>query len=176
MAQRLDNLQDLFVQELKDLYNAERQIQDALPKMSEKASHQELKSALDEHLRITGEHVRRLEQIFDTLQESPTGMKCKGMEGIIDESKDLMKQDGDSSVRDAGIIGQAQRVEHYEISGYGTARTYAERLGFGEAARMLQQTLQEEEEADKRLTSIAEQIVNPDAQQGGHGGRPGTER
>lgn len=174
MAQRLDNLQDLFVQELKDLYNAERQIQDALPKMAEKASSPELRDAFNEHLQVTGEHVRRLEQIFDTLQESPTGMKCKGMEGIIDESKDLLKQEGEPHVKDAGLIGQAQRVEHYEISGYGTARTYAERLGFGEAARMLQQTLQEEEEADQRLTRIAEQIVNPAAQR--EGGAPGTER
>lgn len=166
MAQRLDSLQDLFVQELKDLYNAERQIQDALPKMVEKASNQELKDAFNEHLQLTGEHVQRLEQIFDTLQESPTGMKCKGMEGIIDESKDLLKQDANPDVKDAGLIGQAQRVEHYEISGYGTARTYAERLGFSEAARMLGQTLQEEEEADKRLTMIAERIVNPRAQSG----------
>jgi ferritin-like metal-binding protein YciE len=175
MSERLDNLQDLFVQELKDLYNAERQIQDALPKMADKASNQELKNAFNEHLRVTGDHVRRLEQIFDTLQESPTGMKCKGMEGIIDESKDLLKQDGEPSVKDAGLIGQAQRVEHYEISGYGAARAYAERLGFGEAARMLQQTLQEEEEADQRLTQIAERIVNPSAMQRG-GELPGTER
>jgi len=174
MAQRLDNLQDLFVQELKDLYNAERQIQDALPKMAEKASNEELRAALNEHLQLTGEHVRRLEQIFDTLQESPTGFKCKGMEGILDESKDLLKQDGEPSVKDAGLIGQAQRVEHYEISGYGTARAYAERLGFGEAARMLQQTLQEEEEADRRLTMIAEQVVNPSAAK--EGGIQGMER
>jgi ferritin-like metal-binding protein YciE len=173
MAQRLNNLQDLFVQELKDLYNAERQIQDALPKMAEKASNPELRNAFNEHLQVTGEHVRRLEQIFDTLQQSPTGMKCKGMEGIIDEGKDLLKQDAESHVKDAGIIGQAQRVEHYEISGYGTACAYAEQLGFGEAARMLRQTLNEEEEADRRLTKIAEEIVNPSAQQGEI---PGTER
>src|SRR5690625_228747 len=173
MAKRLVNLQDLFVRELRDLYNAERQIQDALPRMAEEASNPELRDALNEHLEVTGEHVRRLEQIFDTLQESPTGLKCKGMEGIIDEGRDLIKEDADPGVKDAGLIGQAQRVEHYEISGYGTARAYAERLGCGEAARMLGETLREEMESDRRLTEIAERAVNPGAQEGDF---PGQER
>lgn len=160
---RLDNLQDLFIHELKDLYSAERMIEEALPKMEEMATHQDLKAAFSEHLEVTREQVRRLEQIFDTLDESPGGYKCKGMEGILNEAKDLMRQDADPDVRDAGLISQAQRVEHYEISGYGTARTFAEQLGFDEAARLLQQTLDEEGEADHRLTSIAERVVNPDA-------------
>jgi ferritin-like metal-binding protein YciE len=164
---KINNLQDLFVHELRDLYNAERQILDALPKMADMAQHPELKSAFNEHLQVTNEQVRRLEQIFDSIHESPKGVKCKGMEGIIDEGKDFMKEDVDPNVLDAGLIGQAQRVEHYEISGYGTARAFAEQLGFTEAARLLQQTLEEESRTDERLTSIAEQVVNRDAQQGG---------
>src|SRR5690625_7527828 len=140
MAKRLDNLQDLFVRELRDLYNAERQIQDALPRMAEEASNPELRDALNEHLEVTGEHVRRLDQIFDTLQESPTGLKCKGMEGNIDEGRDLIKEDADPGEKDAGLNCQEQRVEHYEKSGYGTARAHPERLAFDQAARMLVET------------------------------------
>jgi ferritin-like metal-binding protein YciE len=162
---KLNNLQDLFVHELRDLYSAERLIEEALPRMAEAASHPELKNAFNDHLETTHEQVRRLEQIFDSLGESPKGHKCKGMEGILNEGKDLMKQEAEPDVLDAGLIGQAQRVEHYEISGYGTARTFAERLGFTEAARLLQQTLDEEGETDHRLTNLAERLINPDAMQ-----------
>lgn len=166
----LRSLNDLFTLELKDLYNAEHQILDALPKMAEKASHPELKAALNEHVDVTREQVRRLEEISDTLGVNLRGHKCKGMEGLIHEAKDVMKEEADPNVLDAGLIGQAQRIEHYEIAAYGTARTFAERLGFTEAARLLQQTLDEEGETDHRLTGIAEQVVNPDAQMGGGAG------
>lgn len=165
---RLDNLQALFVLELKDLHSAERQLVDALPLMADAASHPELRNAFHEHLETTREQVGRLDRIFDMLGESPTDHKCKGMQGIIDEGKDLLDADIEPDVLDAGLIGAAQRAEHYEISGYGTVRTYAESLGFMDAARMLQQTLDEEGETDHRLTDLAERIVNPAAiQQGG---------
>ncbi|HEX6937932.1 MAG TPA: ferritin-like domain-containing protein [Longimicrobiales bacterium] len=173
----LRSLQDLFVLELKDLYNAEQQILDALPRMAEAASHPELRRAFEQHENVTREQVRRLEQIFDDLGESPKGHKCQGMEGLVREGREMIQQEGDPAVRDAGLIGAAQRIEHYEIAGYGTARTFAERLGMDQAARLLQQTLDEEGETDHRLTGLAEQVVNPDAQkqgqgrmQGGYGG------
>lgn len=163
----LKSLQDLLVLELKDLYNAEQQILDALPRMAEAASHPALKNAFEQQESVTREQVRRLERIFEDLGESPKGHKCKGMEGLIREGREMIEQEGDASVRDAGLIGAAQRIEHYEIAGYGTARTFAERLGMDEAARLLQQTLDEEGETDHRLTGLAEQVVNPAAQRSG---------
>ncbi|HEX7051939.1 MAG TPA: ferritin-like domain-containing protein [Longimicrobiales bacterium] len=164
---RLDSLEDLFALELKDLYSAERQIIDALPRMADAARHPELRSALQEHVDVTREQVQRLERISDDLGIDLRGHKCKGMEGLIRQGREIIEEEGDPDVRDAGLIGQAQRVEHYEIAGYGTARTYAERLGFTEAARMLQRTLDEEGDTDQRLTDLAERVVNPDAQQAG---------
>ena len=159
----LDTMKELFIHELKDLHDAENQILKALPKMAKKASHAELKSAFEEHERQTQEHVSRLERVLDGLGEKPGGVKCKGIRGIIAEGEESMKEVDDDDVRDAAMIGAAQRVEHYEIAGYGTARTYARMLGNEEAARVLQETLDEEGETDKKLTRLAESRVNPDA-------------
>lgn len=159
----LDNMKKLFVHELKDLHDAENQILEALPKMAEKARHQELKSAFQEHERQTQEHVKRLERVLDDMGEKPGGVKCKGIRGIISEGEEAMKEATDDDVRDAAMIGAAQRVEHYEIAGYGTARTYARLMGDKNAANILQETLNEEGEADKKLTRLAERNVNEDA-------------
>lgn len=159
----LDSMKKLFIHELQDLHDAENQILEALPKMASKASHAELKNAFEEHHRQTENHVRRLEQIFDGLGEKAGGVKCKGIRGIISEGEEILKEDDDEDVRDAGMIAAAQRVEHYEIAAYGTARTYARMLGDENAARLLQETLDEEGETDKKLTRLAESRVNRDA-------------
>jgi ferritin-like metal-binding protein YciE len=162
----IDSLQKLFVHELKDLYSAENQILKALPKMAEKASAPELRQAFEMHHKQTEEQVRRLEHIFDSLEFQPGGHKCVGMEGLIEEGEGVMKDAEDDAVRDAGMIAAAQRVEHYEIAAYGTARTYARMLGNEEAARLLQQTLDEEGATDQKLTKLAESRVNPKAMRG----------
>jgi len=154
----LESLKDLFIDELRDLYDAENQITEALPKLIEKAQNPQLKSALREHLEITRSQIRRLETIFQRLKEKATGESCKGMKGLIKEGDDMASRDGDSSVIDAAIISAAQRVEHYEMAGYGTVRTYADLLGEHEFANLLQTTLDEEREADKNLTEIAKTI------------------
>jgi ferritin-like metal-binding protein YciE len=154
----LQSLRDLFIDELRDLYDAENQITDALPKLIEKAQHAELKSALQEHLEVTRGQIRRLETIFQRLNEKATGETCKGMKGLIKEGDDMATRKGDGSVIDAAIISSAQRVEHYEIAGYGTVRTYAELLGENDFASLLQQTLDEEKEADESLNEIAKTI------------------
>lgn len=159
----LKNLRDLYVDELKDLYNAEQQLLKALPKMAKAASSAELRNTFNDHLQVTQEQVRRLDKIFQQLGTTPRGKKCKGMEGIVEESKDFLSERADPTVKDAGLISEAQRVEHYEMAGYGTVRTYARMLGFNDAANALQQTLKEEEQADHRLTQIAENIINPEA-------------
>lgn len=161
----LDTMKELFVHELKDLHDAENQILEALPKMAGKASHSELKSALEEHERQTQEHVRRLERVLDDLGQKPGGVKCKGIRGIIREGEESMEEVNDDDVRDAAMIAAAQRVEHYEMAGYGTARTYARMLGNENAAQVLQETLDEEGETDRRLTRLAESQVNRDALQ-----------
>ena len=158
-----ETLGDLYLNELRDLYSAEKQLLEALPKMAEAASSSQLEQAFAEHLDQTRGHVSRLEQIFDALGEEPGGETCKAMEGLIKEGEDYVKAGGDRDVRDAGLIGAAQRVEHYEIAGYGTARALALRLGESEAADKLQATLEEESEADLKLTEIAESEVNPEA-------------
>jgi ferritin-like metal-binding protein YciE len=163
---KLNNLQDLFLHELKDLYSAEQQILQALPKMAQATEHQELRQAFEEHERVTRDQVHRLDMIADDLGVDLKGHKCRGIEGIIKEGEEILNAKGDPDVRDAGLIGAAQRVEHYEIAGYGTARTFARRLGHERAAQLLQQTLDEEGNTDQRLTRIAESMVNPDAQQG----------
>ena len=160
---KLNSLQDLYVSELKDLYDAENRIIKALPKMAEAANSPELRAAFEEHLNQTRRHAERLEQILRGLDESPKGKKCKGMEGIIDEGEDMMEEDAPDSVADAALIAAAQRVEHYEIAAYGTVRTYARRLGFEDQAELLNQTLQEEGETDKKLTSLAETSINEEA-------------
>ena len=153
-----DSLRELYVNELKDLYNAETQLVKALPKMAKAASNAELRQGFEEHLRQTSEHVSRLEQIFETLGEKATGKKCLGMEGLVKEGAETMSEDYEGAVKDAAIIGAAQRVEHYEIAGYGTARAFAELLGENEHFSLLEQTLEEEKETDEKLTQLAEQI------------------
>jgi ferritin-like metal-binding protein YciE len=163
---KLDSLRDLLVEQLRDLYSAETQLVEALPKMTEAASSQELKSAFEHHLQQTYEHVSRLKDIFGDIGEKSSGEACEAMKGLIKEGEILLKAEGDPDVRDAGLIGAAQRVEHYEIAGYGTARSLAQRLGDSQVAGTLQLTLNEEAEADKKLTSIAEGQVNISAASG----------
>lgn len=160
---RINSLHDLYVTELRDLYDAENRITKALPKMAEAANSQELRNAFELHLEQTRRHTQRLDQIFQQLDESPKGQKCKSMEGIIEESEDLMDEDAPAAVSDAALIAAAQRVEHYEIAVYGTVRTYATRLGFQDQARLLGDTLREEGETDKKLTSLAESYINEEA-------------
>ena len=167
----MDSLHDLYVEQLKDLYSAENQILKALPMMAEKASNPELKAAFQEHERVTHDQVKRLEAIFDGLGQKPTGHHCKGMEGLLKEGQEMLKEKGDPATLDAGLIAAAQRVEHYEIAGYGCVRTYAERLGLSDQAQTLQRTLDEEGETDHRLSALAETIINPRAEQGDGGYR-----
>jgi ferritin-like metal-binding protein YciE len=155
---KIESLQELFIDELKDLYSAENQIIKALPKMAKNSESDELRSAFEEHLEQTKGQVERLDQIFEELDVTPRGKKCKGMEGLIEEGKELMEEDVEPEVLDAGLIGAAQRVEHYEIAAYGTARTHAELLKMDNAVKLLQETLDEEKETDQKLTSIAESI------------------
>ena len=155
---KLDNLRAMFVEELKDLYNAENQLLKALPKMAKAATSAELKRAFESHLKETKVHVERLEQVFESLDETAKGKKCKAMEGLVEEGAEWMKEDADPDVMDAGLIAAAQRVEHYEMAGYGCVRTYAQLLGETKAAKLLQTTLDEEGAADKKLTQIAKRI------------------
>ncbi|MBP3955647.1 ferritin-like domain-containing protein [Gemmata sp. G18] len=160
----LDSLHDLYVDELKDLYNAENQLLKALPKMAKKATAPELKAAFTEHLEVTRTQIGRLEQIFTALEVSPKGKKCKAMEGLIEEGKEVLEEDGNPSVIDAALIACAQRVEHYEMAGYGCVRTFAGLLGYSEAEVLLQETLDEEKEADEKLNELAETVINVEAQ------------
>lgn len=159
----LDTLEALYVDELKDLYSAENQILKALPKMIKAARHPELKTAFTTHLRQTENQVKRLERIFQGLEQSPKGKKCHGMEGVIEEGAELIKEKPEPDVLDAGLISAAQHVEHYEMAGYGTVRTWADKLGRDEDAALLQQTLDEERKTDELLTQLAEQSINVDA-------------
>lgn len=160
---KLKTLHDLYVSEMKDLYSAENQILKALPKMAQAASSPMLQQAFQEHLEQTRMQVQRLDQIFERLGQKPTGKKCKGMEGLIEEGKEMMDENMEPDVLDAALIVAAQKVEHYEMAGYGSARTYAHMLGEHEAAQLLQQTLDEEGETDKKLTQLAESVVNREA-------------
>ena len=159
----LDTLEQLYISELRDLYSAENQLLKALPKMAKGASSNELKDAFEKHLEQTKGHVERLEQIFEQLDESPKGKTCYGMKGLIEEGSEILSEDGEDSVLDAGIIVAAQKVEHYEIASYGSVRTFANLLGQEEAARLLQSTLDEESEANELLNQLAEGVVNEDA-------------
>ena len=161
---KLTSFEDLLKHELQDLYSAEKQLVDALPKMAKGATSPALKQAFEDHLELTEEHMQRLEEIFSDLDLSPGRHKCKAMEGLIEEGAELLKQDADEALRDAALIGAAQRVEHYEIAGYGTARTFAEMLGLGKVAQVLQRTLDEEKETDQALTELAMTNVNVEAQ------------
>jgi ferritin-like metal-binding protein YciE len=159
----LKTLEDLFVHELKDLYSAEKQLLKALPKMAKAASSDQLRDGFEEHLEQTKGHVERLETIFDQLGKSPRAAKCDAMEGLVEEGQKMIDEDAEPHVKDAGLIAAAQRVEHYEIAGYGTARTFARLLGHSEAEDLLQQTLDEEKETDERLTELAESEINVEA-------------
>ena len=159
----LENLHDLFVHELRDLYDAENQLLKALPLMAQAAKSPQLKKAFEMHLRETQEQVRRLEQVFKGLSETPEGKTCKGMQGLIAEAKEELGEDADPAVMDAALIVAAQKVEHYEIAGYGSECTFARVLEYHDAARILKQTMAEEESTDKRLTEIA-MTANPRAE------------
>jgi ferritin-like metal-binding protein YciE len=159
----LATIKDLYEEELKDLYDAENQILQALPKMSQAAHAPELKRAFQEHLEQTKGQVERLDTIFQKMGSKPGGKKCKGMAGLLAEGEQMIKEEADPDVKDAGLIAGAQKVEHYEIAGYGTVRTFAQLLGEQEAARLLQQTLDEEGATDKKLTTLAERGINKKA-------------
>ena len=155
---KVDTLRKMFEDELKDLYSAENQLLKALPKMAKAATSKELKAAFEGHLGETRGHVERLEEVCTTLGISPKGKKCKAMEGLVTEGSEWMEEDAEPDVMDAGLIAAAQRVEHYEMAGYGCVRTYAQLLGESKVAKLLQKTLDEEGSCDKKLTQIAEQI------------------
>ncbi len=164
MASKMRTLEDMYVDLLKDLYSAEKQLVKALPKLAKNSSSSDLQKAFQEHLKQTEGHVDRIERIFSDMGGSPRGKKCVGMEGLIEEGNELLKEDTEPEVLDAGLIAAAQKVEHYEIAGYGTARAWAEQLGYDRAAQLLQQTLDEESMANEKLTQIAENHVNMEAQ------------
>jgi len=163
---KLNNIADLLHQELKDLYSAETQILKALPKMAKAASHEELIAGFEEHLEQTKGHVTRLEKSAELLGLKLTGHKCKAMEGLVEEGAEMIDEDAEDSVRDAGLIGAARRVEHYEMAGYGTAQALAVALGHTEVADLLGETLEEERETEAKLTDLAESVIVPDAPAG----------
>jgi ferritin-like metal-binding protein YciE len=159
----LETLKDLYTHELKDLYSAENQIIKALPKMAEAATNEELSAGFEQHLEQTKKHAQRLEQILESHGETTRGPKCKGMEGVIAEGDEMIREDAEDEVKDAGLIAAAQRVEHYEMAGYGCARTYAELLGDTKGAKLLQQTLDEEKATDEKLSDLAKSTINVEA-------------
>ena len=159
----IETLRDLYVSEIQDLYDAEKEIVKALPKMFEAASSEEVRSAFQDHLQITHKQVERLERVFEMLGERPKTRKCQGIRGIISEGEDIIDADAGPSIMDAALIAAAQRVEHYEIAVYGTVCAYAKQLGFEDQLELLVETLQEEKEADEQLTEIAESVINVEA-------------
>ena len=163
MASQKETLQKLYLEQLRDLYSAEEQILEALPKMIKQTKHAELKRAFQEHYQQTEQQVQRLHKIFDDLSQQPEGHECKGMKGLLQEGEEAMEEFQDSDVLDAALIAAAQRVEHYEMAGYGCARTYAHMLGLTDQAALLQRTLEEEGDTDHKLTDLAETVVNIDA-------------
>jgi ferritin-like metal-binding protein YciE len=163
MASKMQTLEDLYEDLLKDLYSAEKQLVKALPKMAKNAESPDLQKAFEHHLDQTEQHVERIERIFSNLGSSPRGKKCVGMEGLIEEGGELLKEDVDPDVLDAGLIAAAQKVEHYEMASYGTARAWAQKMGYDDAADLLQQTLDEESMANEKLTELAEGYINMEA-------------
>lgn len=155
-----NSLEDLFVEQLEDLYDAEQRLTKALPKMADAARSPELRTVFQSHLRETEGQIARLEQIFQQLGREPESEACEAMKGLLKESDEMIGAKGDANVRDAALIASAQRVEHYEMAGYGTARTFAQQLGHAEVARLLQQSLDEESAADRKLTRLAEESIN----------------
>ena len=162
---QLNSLKDLYIEQLRDLYSAEDQLIKALPEMARAASHDELRKGFEEHLEQTRQHKQRLEEVFSSLGERPGGEHCEAMEGLVKEGKEILQMQGDASVKDAALIAAAQRVEHYEIAGYGTVATFAEMLGRGDDKTTLGKTLEEEKKTDDKLTKLAKQVVNRDALQ-----------
>jgi ferritin-like metal-binding protein YciE len=156
----LSTLKDLYIHELKDLFSAERQIIKALPKMAKAATSKELAAGFQEHLEQTKGHAQRLEEILTSHQQTVRGPKCKGMEGIVAEGAEMIEEEANDEIKDAGLIAAAQRVEHYEMAGYGTARTYAELLGDQEGSKLLQLTLEEEKQTDEKLSKLAKSSIN----------------
>lgn len=169
----VESLEELLQEELKDIYDAEKQLTKALPKLAKKASSPELKEAFEEHLRQTEQHVERLEQVFEQLEIPARGKKCEGMKHLIAEGDDMMSDAEDDATRDALMIAAAQKVEHYEIASYGTLRTWATLLGHNEIAGILEETLDEEKDTDEKLTQIAESFVNQQAAEGTEGAEAG---
>ena len=160
---KIESLEELFVEELKDLYHAEKQLVKALPKMAKAATSEELRTAFTDHLEQTKNHVLRLEQVFETVDEKAKAKVCKGMQGLIEEGQETIAEDALDHMADLGLIAAAQKVEHYEISGYGTMRTFAQILGNQEAVRLLSETLKEEEAADKLLSGISQSLLKESA-------------
>lgn len=160
---KLESLHDLYLEELRDLYDAENQLLKGLPKMASAAVNEELQISLQDHLAETRGHIQRLEQIFEMLDLKPHGLKCEAMEGLLTEARQIMRHEADESVKDAGLIAVAQKIEHYEMAGYGCLRTWARLLGNDSQADLLQQTLDEEGESDRKLTELAERIINVQA-------------
>lgn len=160
---RIETMEDLFLEQIEDLYDAEQRLVKALAKMADASTSRELRTAFDEHLQQTRGHVTRLEQIFADIGKKAKGKTCEAMKGMIEEAEDIIDDVKQSPLRDAGLISAANRVEHYEIAGYGTTRTMARTLGFNRAVDLMEQTLQEEKKADAKLTQIAEQMVNQEA-------------
>src|SRR6185312_61836 len=160
---KVTTMEELFLEELRDLYDAETQLTKALPKMSKAAASDDLRDAFDEHLGETENQVERLKRIFELVGEKPTGKKCVAMTGLIKEGDEMVGESNETAVRDAGLIAAAQKVEHYEISGYGSARTHAELLGNDEAARLLEETPHEEKAADEKLNQLAKSMINREA-------------
>ncbi len=166
---KLKTMEDLFKMELMDIYSAEKQVLKALPKMSKAASTPELKQSFEQHVEETQQQIERIEKIFEQMGEKPKAHTCKGMQGLIEEGQELLKETADDKLRDAGLIGAAQRVEHYEMAAYGCLRTYAQLLGIREAASLAEKTLEEEKKTDKKLTDLAERIVNREAAESSEG-------
>jgi ferritin-like metal-binding protein YciE len=160
---KIETMEDLFLEQVEDLYDAERRLVKALPKMAGASTSQALRQAFESHLMETEGHVTRLESVFQALGRDPKGHTCDAMKGLISEGEEIIGDIEESSLRDAGLIAAANRVEHYEIAAYGSARTFAEILGLSDAASLLEQTLQEEKKADQKLTQLAESMVNEQA-------------
>jgi ferritin-like metal-binding protein YciE len=161
---KLHSLEDLFHEQLRDMFDAEKQLVKALPKMAKAAAAPELREAFEEHLEQTREHVERLERVFELIGKKARGKSCAAMAGLVEEGADIIDADGEPMVLDAGLIAAAQRVEHYEMAGYGCLRTWAQQMGNKEVARILEKTLNEEKETDQKLTDLAENLVNLAAQ------------
>jgi ferritin-like metal-binding protein YciE len=165
-SMEIDSLKKLYVEQLKDVFSAEKQLVQALPKMAKGSTHPQLRAAFEQHLEQTREHVARLEKVFELIEKPARAKKCKAMEGLIEEGKEVLEEDMEDDVRDAALIAAAQRVEHYEIAAYGTLRTYANLLGETQAVKILQTTLDEEGDTDKKLTQLAESSINVEAMVG----------